>query len=601
MASENSARAFQIELIQSMFGTEGMFRRFALTGLMLVVFGTSSVHAISLWTENAENGLNYVIDGTSTDYSLVQSSVVSEGTNAFHLANPSFQDNWFVLDQDITLDYDTKLFFQSRLSWATNAQVAKVQISTDGGATWPTDIYSQMGTGGQGEGSFSLREVNLSSYANQDARFRFYYDFTGGSAFTQTDDFVGWRIDDIQIGSELTKTQYSIGNPSADAQLYLEYINRAREDAIVEAHRLAAETDPDIVSAYNFFNIDTNDIVSQFQWAVDYGHMAQHAEPLAFNEDLNQMAELHTEDMFDNEFQGHVSSANPPAPYMPGDELSDRAAAVGYSGSLGENVYSYADSIEHGHAGFNVDWGNTTNTSSPAYNPNFAGQGMQNPAGHRLSIHNPNFKEAGIGVINGTNSSVGPQLVTQNFGSTGDATFVTGVVFEDLDGDNFYDIGEGRSGVRIDVDGSGFFAISTDSGGYTIPVSGDGNYEVTFSGGGFSDFVTTAIVSNGENVKIDYLVSLLAGDYNGDGFVDAADYTVWRDNLGAPAGTLPNDIDGGVIGTVQYDTWVENYGASSATSTASAVPEPSMVILSLVGFGFVIKTCHRRGVLSDGS
>ena len=572
-----------------------MFRYFVLAALVLVACCLNQVQAMTLWTEDAENGLGNVIDATGSEYSLIQSSYVSEGSYAFHLANPNFNDNWFVLDQDIPLAYDTKLFFQSRLSWATTAQVAKVQISTDGGATWPMDIYSQAGSGDQGEGTFGLKEVNLSSYANQNARFRFYYDFTGGSAFTQTDDFVGWRIDDIQIGSELSKTQYSIGNPSADAQLYLEHINRAREDAIVEANRLANETDSDITSAYNFFNIDTNDIVSQFQWAVDYGHMAQHAEPLAFNEDLNQMAELHTQDMFDNEFQGHVSSANPPSPYIAGGTLSDRAQAVGYSGSLGENVFSYADSVEHGHAGFNVDWGNTTNTSSPAYNPDFAGQGMQNPAGHRLSIHNPNFKEAGIGVINGTNGSVGPQLVTQNFGSTGDATFVTGVVFEDLDGDNFYDIGEGRSGVRVDVDGSGFFAISTDSGGYTVPVSGDGNYEVTFSGGGFSDFVSTAIVSNGENVKIDYLVSLLPGDYNGDGFVDAADFTVWRDNVGAPAGTLPNDIDGGVIGTWQYDTWVANYGSSSATSSASAVPEPSMAMLSLMGVSLLKRTRSSRG------
>jgi hypothetical protein len=37
----------------------------------------------------------------------------------------------------------------------------------------------------------------------------------------------------------------------------------------------------------------------------------------------------------------------------------------------------------------------------------------------------------------------------------------------------------------------------------------------------------------------------LPGDYNDDGTVDAADYVAWRKNVGAPAGTLPNDIDGG--------------------------------------------------------
>lgn len=69
------------------------------------------------------------------------------------------------------------------------------------------------------------------------------------------------------------------------------------------------------------------------------------------------------------------------------------------------------------------------------------------------------------------------------------------------------------------------------------------------------------------------------GDYNEDGTVDAADYTVWRDNEGAVAGTLPNDSAGGVIGIDQYNLWAANYGSSSSTSNASAIPEPSTVTL----------------------
>ncbi|TWT37142.1 hypothetical protein KOR34_20890 [Posidoniimonas corsicana] len=68
------------------------------------------------------------------------------------------------------------------------------------------------------------------------------------------------------------------------------------------------------------------------------------------------------------------------------------------------------------------------------------------------------------------------------------------------------------------------------------------------------------------------------GDYNSDGVVDAADYTVWRDNLGAGAGTLPNDPDGGPIGDAQYTTWRTHFGSSVATSLDLAlapVPEPT--------------------------
>jgi hypothetical protein len=55
----------------------------------------------------------------------------------------------------------------------------------------------------------------------------------------------------------------------------------------------------------------------------------------------------------------------------------------------------------------------------------------------------------------------------------------------------------------------------------------------------------------------------LAGDYNSDGLVNAADYTVWRDSLagGSPVGT--------------YSAWATNYGATNIGATAStAVPEP---------------------------
>lgn len=50
------------------------------------------------------------------------------------------------------------------------------------------------------------------------------------------------------------------------------------------------------------------------------------------------------------------------------------------------------------------------------------------------------------------------------------------------------------------------------------------------------------------------------GDFNSDGTVNIADYVVWRNNLGAPEGTLPNDPHSGVIGSDQFDTWKANFG-----------------------------------------
>lgn len=81
---------------------------------------------------------------------------------------------------------------------------------------------------------------------------------------------------------------------------------------------------------------------------------------------------------------------------------------------------------------------------------------------------------------------------------------------------------------------------------------------------------------------------VLSGDFNADGIVDAADYTTWQDNIGAPAGTLPNDIDGGVIGLPQYNTWKSNFGLSEPSFESSAlaiVPEPTSGLLIMLGIG----------------
>ncbi len=54
------------------------------------------------------------------------------------------------------------------------------------------------------------------------------------------------------------------------------------------------------------------------------------------------------------------------------------------------------------------------------------------------------------------------------------------------------------------------------------------------------------------------------GDYNDNYVVDAADYTVWRDNLGQSV-SLPNEDPAastpGVVDTEDYDKWKENFGA----------------------------------------
>ncbi len=272
---------------------------------------------------------------------------------------------------------------------------------------------------------------------------------------------------------------YSIGQPTDEEQLYLEYINRARADPAAEGTRLRTTTDPDVLSAYNSFGVDLDLMESQFAAIAP-------AAPLAMNAQLTAAARLHSEDMFTNEFQQHIGSD--------GSSPGQRVTAQGYSWiTVGENIFAYAEGVFYGHAGFEVDWG-----PGPG--------GMQTPPGHRTSIHSADFREVGVGVVIGSNGSVGPQLVTEDFATRQSATpLVSGVVYYDLNGNSFYDLGEGIGGVNVDVEPGTFYAVTANSGGYAVPVLGNGTYTVTFTAAGLATEQQFITVTGAKNVKVDYL------------------------------------------------------------------------------------------------
>lgn len=80
------------------------------------------------------------------------------------------------------------------------------------------------------------------------------------------------------------------------------------------------------------------------------------------------------------------------------------------------------------------------------------------------------------------------------------------------------------------------------------------------------------------------------GDFNSDGFVDIADYVVWRNNLGGDAAAINFNGAGGVVTTADYEIWKDNfgttYGSLSAATSPTAVPEPSaLALIGLVTIG----------------
>ena len=277
---------------------------------------------------------------------------------------------------------------------------------------------------------------------------------------------------------------HSIGEPTDEEQLYVEYMNRSRANPSAEAQLMVSTQDSDILAAYKFFNVDLAKVVS------DYALIAA-VPPVSINARLTDAARKHSRDMFENNFQGHDGTD--------GSNPGTRITAAGYTWqTYGENVYASADSVWYGHAGFEVDWGN-----GPG--------GVQNPPGHRNTIHNAIFREVGVGVVLGSNKGVGPQLVTQDFSAVRNATpFVTGVVYYDLNGNQFYDLGEGLGGVTVRVSGTSTYAVTARSGGYSVPVAGNGNYQVTFEVPGLAPVVKQTTVAATANVKVDHVPAYTA-------------------------------------------------------------------------------------------
>jgi hypothetical protein len=94
---------------------------------------------------------------------------------------------------------------------------------------------------------------------------------------------------------------------------------------------------------------------------------------------------------------------------------------------------------------------------------------------------------------------------TEDFGRSGTLPFLTGVAFDDRNGDHFYNPGEGLGGVSVQArSGTGQIWQTTtwDAGGYEIQLPA-GVYQVTFSGGSLSGPVVKAASIGSANVLLD--------------------------------------------------------------------------------------------------
>ena len=287
----------------------------------------------------------------------------------------------------------------------------------------------------------------------------------------------------------LEERRLLVFDPSALEQEMLEDINRMRINpqnelnVIFTSFSPLTSSDPEVTSAVRFFNVNAAQLQAEFAALTPVA-------PVAWAEGLLNAAEAHSAAMI---------AANDQQHQLPGEPgLGSRAIAGGYTNysGLGENIFAYSKSVFYGHAGFAVDWGNTT-------------------PGHRDNIMSANWQEIGIDVTPTSNPNppfgdVGPLVVTQDFGSRfnyGNPQLL-GVVFGDANSNALYNAGEGRAGVTITATpvggGAAIMTTTMSAGGYQMHLPA-GTYNVTASGGGLSSPMTfTNVVVSSANRKVDF-------------------------------------------------------------------------------------------------
>ena len=103
-------------------------------------------------------------------------------------------------------------------------------------------------------------------------------------------------------------------------------------------------------------------------------------------------------------------------------------------------------------------------------------------------------------------------------------------------------------------------------------------------------------VKTGSVEYIAFPVQPVNGDYNDNDIADAADYVLWRKNVGT-TNTLANDPIGGEIDEDQYNQWRANFGKPATPmatlGAGSSVPEPMTVAMFLIAVALCQLTWSR--------
>ncbi len=192
-----------------------------------------------------------------------------------------------------------------------------------------------------------------------------------------------------------------------------------------------------------------------------------------------------------------------------------------------------------------------------------------------LGLFDVDYGELWGGIINGTGDIDGNGTPDED----------TDQVFSNIDNTGIYSEGSivtamyGASTYRWNISYTGNINWS-DGDSSTLDVSVGIMHNGVYTGiegpGTGTDVVLIGLDST--------IVEGLYGDYNDDGVIDAADYTVWRDVMTAGGTELTNDSTPGTVDESDFAYWKAHYGetAGAGALAMAAVPEPSTLVLTML-------------------
>ncbi len=320
------------------------------------------------------------------------------------------------------------------------------------------------------------------------------------------------RNDTKHCGIEILETRRLLTG-LAEGQLFLYLLNEARSD-------------PAAYQRAEGLTIDLSGVAKK--------------QPLAWNASLQNSAQFHSAEMATNNYFAHQSAVT-------GQWPNANVRAHGYNlPSWFPSDNNYLESIGAG---------TNRTTAKEGLKPLIISETHRN---HLLGIDafNADQREAGIGYARNASSRFTNYWTVHATRTEPSPTFLTGVVFDDLNDNGRYDLNEGSAGIVVTVGASQ--TVTNEAGGWSLPVTVNQPHAVSVVTA--SGKVSTKVNVGKENRQVDVRVDSKTIRVDFGGWLNSIDVSPPTAALTASSVNLRHQTNHSIVVTYRDDIALQNSG-----------------------------------------